>query len=148
MEPIKVLFLCTGNTCRSQMAEGLAQYMGGDRVIVYSAGSNPAGTIAERSFIVMNEVGIDITGQRSEGMDQYNGQPFDWVITLCGHANEVCSNWPGMGKRVHWPIADPYCARGSEENRLAVYRDSRNTIYDYLLNWFAEIGIEPKPLPK
>ena len=147
MEPLKILFLCTGNTCRSQMAEGLAQYMGGDRVIVYSAGSNPSGTIAERSFKVMDEVGIDIHGQRSEGMDLYIGQPFDWVITLCGHANEVCPNWPGMGKRIHWPIPDPFCARGSEEDRLNVYRESRDLIYEYLQKWFEEIGIEPKALP-
>jgi len=147
MEPIRILFLCTGNTCRSQMAEGLAQYIGGDRVIVYSAGSNPAGTIAERSYTVMEKVGIDITGQMSEGMDEYIGQPFDRVITLCGHADEVCPDWPAMGERRHWPIPDPYCARGSEENRLAAYRESRDMIYDYLLEWFAEIGIEPKPLP-
>jgi arsenate reductase len=130
------------------MAEGLAQYMGGDKFIVYSAGSNPTGTIAELTYVVMEELGIDIRRQRSEGMDMYINQPFDWVITLCGHANEVCPNWPGMGKRVHWPIPDPFSARGSGEQRLKVYRESRDLIYDYLLKWFDEIGIEPKALPK
>ncbi|MCP4230312.1 MAG: arsenate reductase ArsC [bacterium] len=147
MDPVKVLFICTGNTCRSQMAEGLAQYIGGDRVIVYSAGSNPSGTVAARSYVVMEEVGIDIHGQRSEGLDIYIGQTFDWVITLCGHANEVCPNWPGMGERRYWPIPDPYCARGSEDDRLTAYRESRDMIYDYLLEWFTEIGVESKPLP-
>lgn len=148
MEPIKVLFLCTGNTCRSQMAEGLAQYMGGDKVIVYSAGSNPMGKIAELSYAVMGEIGIDIHGQYSKGMDEYIGQPFDWVITLCGHANEVCPNWPGMGKRIHWPIPDPYSAPGGEKERLMAYRESRDLVYDYLLKWFGEIGIKLKDLPK
>jgi arsenate reductase len=142
--PVTILFVCTGNSCRSQMAEGLARFLGGDAVDVYSAGTNPIG-IVERTYKVMEEIGVDISGQTSDPVEIYIGQPFDYVITLCGHAEAMCPTWAGSGKRLHWPVPDPYSVQGTEEHMMAAYRFARDTIRDKIIAFFGEIGIKPEP---
>jgi len=122
------------------MAEGLARFLGAGAADVYSAGTNPIG-IVERTYAVMEEVGVDIAGQTSDPLEMYVGQPFDYVITLCDNAEEHCPFWTGSGKRLHWPVADPYGAYGTEEQVMAAYRRARDTIRDRLLNFFEEIGV-------
>ncbi|UCE28209.1 MAG: arsenate reductase ArsC [Candidatus Coatesbacteria bacterium] len=139
-EPVTILFVCTGNSCRSQMAEGLARFLGGSAVDAYSAGTNPIG-IVERTHTVMGEIGVDISGQASDPLETYVGQPFDYVITLCGHAEAMCPTWTGSGERLHWPVADPYSVQGTEAGIMAAYRSARDTIRDELIEFFSEIGI-------
>jgi arsenate reductase len=139
-EPINILFVCTGNSCRSQMAEGLTRFFSGSAVDAYSAGTNPIG-IVERTYKVMEEIGVDISGQTSDPLEMYIGQPFDYVITLCAHAEAICPTWAGSGKRLHWPIADPYSVQGTEEHMMAAYRSARDAIRDELIEFFGEIGI-------
>ena len=102
----RVLFVCTGNRARSQMAEGLLRDLAGDRFEVYSAGTIPSG-ISEYTIEAMREIGIDISGQRSKSVDEFAGQEFDHVITVCDSARQVCPVFPGEGERLHWDIEDP-----------------------------------------
>lgn len=139
-EAVNILFVCTGNSCRSQMAEGLARFLGGDAVDVYSAGTNPIG-IVERTYKVMKEIGVDISGQTSDPLEIYIGQPFDYVITLCGHAEAMCPTWNGSGKRFHWPVPDPYSVQGGEEEIIAAYRSARDMIRNTIIEFFGEIGV-------
>ncbi|RME43594.1 MAG: arsenate reductase ArsC [Chloroflexi bacterium] len=126
----RVLVLCTGNSCRSQMAEGLIRHLGGDRFEVYSAGSNPAGYVHPLAVQVMAEIGIDISRHRSKHMNQFIDEPFDYVITVCDAAAEACPVFPGPAQRLHWPFDDPAKAEGSEGQRLAVFRRVRDEIRD------------------
>ncbi len=103
----RVLFVCTGNSCRSQMAEGWANRLGAGRLEAHSAGVNPFGVV-RLTVEVMAEAGVDISHQRSKGVDEFLGEEFDYVITLCDNARELCPYFPGEGKRLHWPIDDPY----------------------------------------
>ena len=102
----RVLFVCTGNRARSQMAEGLLRDLAGDRFEVYSAGTIPSG-ISEYTIEAMREIGIDVSGQRSKSVEEFNGQSFDYVITVCDSARQVCPVFPGEGERLHWDIEDP-----------------------------------------
>ena len=102
----RVLFVCTGNRARSQMAEGLLRDLAGDRFEVYSAGTIPS-DISEYTIEAMREIGIDISGQRSKSVDEFAGQEFDHVITVCDSARQVCPVFPGEGERLHWDIEDP-----------------------------------------
>jgi arsenate reductase len=122
------------------MAEGLARFLGGDAVDAYSAGTNPIG-IVERTYKVMEEIGVDISGQTSDPLETYIGQPFDYVITLCDHAEAICPTWTGSGKSLHWPIPDPYSVQGGEEKIIAAYRSARDTIRNKIIEFFAEIGV-------
>lgn len=140
-EPITILFVCTGNSCRSQMAEGLARYLGGDAVDAYSAGVYPIG-IVERTYAVMDEISVSISGQTSDSIDFYVGQPFDYVITLCSYAEETCPSWTGVGERLHWPVPDPYSAPGTEDQVIAAYRLARDMIRDRVIGLFEEVGVE------
>jgi arsenate reductase (thioredoxin) len=127
---LKILFLCTGNSCRSQMAEGLARSLKGDIIEAYSAGTEPKG-LDQRAVKVMAEIGIDISGQRSKHVDEFTGLTFDYVITLCGHAQEVCPFFPGGAKNVHHGFEDPpelSKKAESEEEALVVYRRVRDEI--------------------
>ena len=101
-----VLILCTGNSARSQMAEGLFRHEGGGEWEVYSAGTRPTKVRAE-AIAAMAELGIDISGHRSKSVDEFAGREFDLVITVCDHANEICPVFPGKTKRLHWPFEDP-----------------------------------------
>ncbi len=135
----RVLFLCTGNSCRSQMAEGWLRHLAGERFAVSSAGTRPSGLNAT-AVQVMGERGIDISGQRSKSVDEFSNQSFDYVITVCDNAKESCPIFDGGGRRLHWSFADPATARGSEEERLAVFRRVRDEIEHRIRNFLKEAG--------
>jgi arsenate reductase (thioredoxin) len=120
-EPISVLFVCTGNSARSIMAETLLRHHGGDRFEVYSAGTEPRG-INPLTRRVLEDAGIDATGVRSKSVNEYLGQEFDYVVTVCDEARQVCPVFPGVHESLHWGYEDPAEAVGTEEERLAVFR--------------------------
>jgi arsenate reductase len=124
-----VLFLCTHNSARSQMAEGVLRHLAGDRFDVHSAGTE-ATAVRPQAIEVMCELGIDISGQESKTLERYLGQPFDYVITVCDEANEACPVFPGAIRRLHWSFEDPAQATGSEEERLCVFRSVRKQIVE------------------
>ena len=130
-EKIRVLILCTGNSARSQMAEGLLRHMGEGRFEVHSAGTM-ASFVRPQAIEAMREIGIDISGHRSKSVDEFAGQEFDYVITVCDNANENCPVFPGKTKRIHWSFDDPAEALGTEEEKLAVFRRVRNEIAEKL----------------
>src|SRR5918998_1547571 len=136
MAKSRVLILCTGNSARSQMAEGLLRHLAGDRAEVFSAG-------VERSFVrpqaieAMRERGIDITGQRSKSVDEFSGQEFDYVITVCDNANERCPVFPGRTERIHWSFDDPAAAQGDDGAKLAVFCRVRDEIREKLREFIA-----------
>ena len=123
----RVLFLCTHNSARSQMAEGLLRDMAGDRFEAMSAGTE-ATHVRPLAIRAMRELGVDISGQESKTLDRYLREPFDYVITVCDDANEACPFFPGAANRLHWSFEDPLRAEGSEEERLAVFRSVRDGI--------------------
>src|ERR687893_3323044 len=127
MEKTKVLFLCTHNSARSQMAEGLLRHLAGERFEVMSAGT-VATQVRPLAVRAMEELGIDISGQESTNMARYLGEPFDYVITVCDEANEACPFFPRAKNRLHWSFEDPAQATGSEEERLGVFRTARDKI--------------------
>jgi arsenate reductase len=121
-----VLILCTGNSCRSHIAEGFLRAAAGDRVNVQSAGSQPTGQVHPLAIQVMAEVGIDISGHRSKPLKEFLGQPIRTVITVCGNLDQSCPVFPGQLQRHHWPFLDPAKATGSEEEILASFRRVRD----------------------
>ncbi len=123
----RVLFLCTHNSARSQMAEGVLRNLGEDRFEVHSAGTE-ATRVRPLAVRAMDEIGIDISGQESKTLEQYLGEPFDYVITVCDEANEACPFFPGAKNRLHWSFRDPSRATGSDEERLEVFREVRDEI--------------------
>jgi arsenate reductase (thioredoxin) len=123
----RVLVLCTGNSARSQMAEGLLRHDGGGAFVVESAGVE-ASFVRPQAIAVMHELGIDISGHRSKCVDEFLGQDFDYVITVCDNANERCPVFPGSTERIHWSFDDPAAATGTEEAKLAVFRRVRDEI--------------------
>src|SRR5690348_11704360 len=127
MSKRRVLFLCTHNSARSQMAEGLLRHLAGDRFAVFSAGTE-ATHVRPLAIQAMAEVGIDIAGQESKTLARYLGQPFDAVITVCDQANASCPFFPGAKERLHWSFPDPSQARGTEDDQFAVYRQVRDAI--------------------
>ena len=131
MEKTKVLFLCTHNSARSQMAEGLVRHLAGDRFEVMSAGTE-ATHVRPLAVRAMDEVGIDISGQEPKTLDRYLGEPFDYVITVCEEANEACPFFPGAAERLHWSLPDPAAAQGTEEQRLEVFQSVRDLLRDYI----------------
>ena len=122
-----VIFVCTGNSCRSQMAQGLLTFLGNGRFDAFSAGTDPHG-LNPLAVSVMDELGIDISAYRSEGVDWYAEHHFDFAITVCDRAKETCPVFPGGGKRLHWSFEDPAAATGTNEERLAVFRLVRDEI--------------------
>src|SRR5215217_5237837 len=127
MEKTKVLFLCTHNSARSQMAEGLLRHLAGDRFEAMSAGTE-ATRVRALAVRAMEEVRVDISGQESKTLNRYLDETFDYVITVCDDANEACPFSPGAASRLHWSFEDPSKAECSEEERLAVFRSARNQI--------------------
>ncbi len=119
--PIRVLFVCTGNSARSVMAEALVRTKGGATFDVHSAGTDPRG-IDPLTVRVLTEAGIDASGARSKSVTEYLGQQFDYVVTVCDEARQVCPIFPGVHESLHWGCEDPAEARGTEEERLAVFR--------------------------
>ena len=123
----RVLILCTGNSARSQMAEGLLRHDGGGRFAVFSAGVSPS-HVRPEAIEAMREAGIDITTQHSKSVDEYAGQAFDYVITVCDNAREQCPVYPAQTERIHWSFDDPAAADGDAAARLAVFRRVRDEI--------------------
>ena len=120
-DPIRVLFVCTGNSARSVMAEALLRQHGGDAFEVHSAGTEPKG-INPLTLRVLAEAGIDASWARSKSVDEYLDQSFDYVVTVCDEARQSCPVFPGVHESLHWGYVDPAVAEGSEEERLAVFR--------------------------
>lgn len=123
-----VLILCTGNSCRSHLAEGILRAAAGGLFEVASAGSNPAGYVHPLAIRVMQEIGIDISSHRSKHLSEFLDRPVQTVITVCGRADQVCPAFPGQVNRYHWGFDDPAHATGSEEEQLAVFRRVRDEI--------------------
>ena len=135
----RVLILCTGNSARSQMAEGLLRHAAGDRFEVQSAGTRP-GKVRPEAITVMGELGVDISAHRSKHVNEFQGQSFDYVLTVCDNAKESCPVFPGHAKRIHNAFEDPAALQGTEEERLALFRRVRNKIRDYLKTFPANAG--------
>lgn len=123
-----VLILCTGNSCRSHLAEGILRAAAGDLLDVQSAGSNPAGYVHPLAVRAMAEIGIDLSAHRSKHMNDFLGTPIETVITVCGKADQACPVFPGQVNRHHWPFDDPAHATGTEAEQLAVFRRVRDEI--------------------
>ncbi|EEF57359.1 arsenate reductase ArsC [Pedosphaera parvula] len=123
-----VLILCTGNSCRSHLAEGILKAVAGDFLDVQSAGSKPAGYVHPLAIKVMAEIGIDISHHRSKPLTEFLNQKVTTVITVCGNADQVCPIFPGQLNRHHWPFYDPAHAQGTEEEKLQVFRQVRDEI--------------------
>ncbi len=133
----RVLFVCTGNSARSQMAEGLMRHLAGDRFEVASAGTHPS-FVRPEAIAVMRELGVDISGHRSKSLDEFLEQPFDFVITVCDQARQSCPVFPGPARRIHWSLEDPAAAQGSEQERLAVFRRVRDELNERIRAFLAE----------
>jgi len=121
-----VLILCTGNSCRSHLAEGILRAAANELMDVQSAGSKPAGHVHPLAIRVMKEIGIDISGHRSKHLNEFLQQPIETVITVCGNADQACPMFPGQVNRYHWGFDDPAHATGTEEEKLAVFRRVRD----------------------
>ena len=137
--PARILVLCTGNSCRSIFAEALFRELGGDRVVVESAGSVPAGAVNPRTERVLDELGIDHSWARSKSMTQFLDRPFDHVITVCDDAAEACPTFPGPAVRTHWSIPDPAKATGSDDEIMAVYRSTYADLRERISGFLATL---------
>lgn len=134
----RVLFLCTGNSARSQMAEAFLRLHGSDRFEAYSAGLEPKG-INPYTRRVLAEVGIDMAGHSSKDLSAYLGKMhFGYLITVCGNAEERCPVFPGVGLRLHWPFEDPAAYEGNDDEKLAKFREVRDQIEARILAWLEE----------
>lgn len=123
-----VLILCTGNSCRSHLAEGILRAAAGDVLNVQSAGSNPAGYVHPLAIKAMAEIDIDISAHRSKHLNEFLNQPVETVITVCGNADQACPIFPGQVNRRHWAFYDPAKAEGNDEQKLQVFRQVRDEI--------------------
>ena len=133
----RVLILCTGNSARSQMAEGMLRQMAGDRFEVSSAGVSPT-SVRSEAIEAMRELDIDISSQRSKSIDAFTGQSFDYVITVCDNANEQCPIFPPGTERIHWSFDDPAEASGDDNSRLSAFSRVRDEIRERLQLFVAE----------
>ena len=141
MSKTKVLFVCSHNSARSQMAEGFLRHLGGDAFEAASAGTEP-GELHPLAVDVMAEAGIDISGQRAKAVDDFVRQRFDYVITVCDDAREACPFFPGAARRLHWSLPDPSAASGSREERLSVFRAVRDEVRRRLEEFLEGAGRE------
>jgi arsenate reductase len=130
----KILVLCTGNSARSQMGEGLFRHEGGGQYEIHSAGTKPS-RIRPEAVAVMKEIGIDISGHRSKSVDEFSGQSFDYVVTVCDSARDNCPLFPADIERIHWSFEDPAAVEGNDEVRLAAFRRIRDQIQEYVRNF-------------
>jgi len=138
----RVLILCTGNSCRSQMAEALWRQMGGEQWEVFSAGSHPAGFVTPGAVAAMREIGVDISGNESKPLEQFVDQAFDVVVTVCDNAREACPVFPNAKEMLHWPFEDPTFASGDEETRAARFRETREAIAENIRAYLAaSVGV-------
>ena len=138
MDKKRVLILCTGNSARSQMAEGLLRHDAGEQFDVESAGTKP-GIVRPEAIAAMKELGMDISGHRSKHVDEFEGQHFDYVITVCDNAKEACPVFFGAATRLHHSFDDPAAVNGSDDERLAVFRRVRGELRAYLAD-FSKAG--------
>jgi len=136
MKKLQVLVLCTGNSARSQMAEGLLRHDAGDRFDVVSAGTHPT-RLRPEAVAAMREVGIDISGHWSKPVDAFVAREFDYVITVCDSARESCPVFPAKTQRIHWSIEDPAAVEGGELARLAAFREARDDLRSHIQRWIA-----------
>jgi arsenate reductase len=132
----RLLVLCTGNSARSQMGEGLFRAEGGDGYEVFSAGTKPS-IVRPEAIAAMKEIGIDISSHRSKPVDEFAGQNFDYVVTVCDYARDNCPVFPGGTERIHWSFEDPAAVEGDESERLAAFRRIRNQIHERVKTFFA-----------
>jgi len=132
--PLRVLFLCTGNSCRSQMAEALLRHFGGEDFAVYSAGTDPK-PIHPLTRQVMAELDLDLSAHRSKDLREFLGQSFDYVITVCDRARDNCPTFPGDNVRIHWGFADPAAAPGDDNAQRMVFRRVRYEINERIRVW-------------
>ncbi len=143
MTKTRVLFLCTHNSARSQMAEGLLRHIGGDKFEVESAGTEKT-QVQPLAMEAMQEIGVDISRHTSKTLDQFRSQAWDYVITVCARANESCPTFPGDTKRIHWGFDDPSAAAGSHDEKVRVYRRVRDELVGRLRQ-FAVIAERERP---
>ncbi len=136
----RILVLCTGNSARSQMGEGLFRKEGGADYEVASAGTAPS-RVRPEAVAVMNEIGIDISGHRSKSIDEFTGQHFDYVVTVCDNARDQCPVFPGRAERIHWSLEDPAAVQGSEPERLAAFRRIRDQLHQNVREFFTSSRI-------
>ena len=135
----RVLFLCTHNSARSQMAEGILRRLGGDRVEAASAGTEVT-RVHPLALREMSERGIDISGQRSKHLNELLGERFDYVVTVCDHANESCPIFPGDPERIHWSIPDPSAVEGDEETRQAAFKRAADELMARIRSLFTDLS--------
>lgn len=134
----RILVLCTGNSARSQMGEGLFRHEGGKGWEVFSAGTRPS-LVRPEAIAVMREIGIDISGHRSKSVDEFTGEPFDYVVTVCDNARDNCPVFPNAKQQIHWSFEDPAAVEGSEELRLASFRRIRDQIHEQVRTFFQRL---------
>jgi arsenate reductase (thioredoxin) len=132
----RILVLCTGNSARSQMGEGLFRHEGQGDYQVESAGTTPS-TVRPEAIAVMKEIGIDISGHRSKSVAEFEGQGFDYVVTVCDNARDNCPFFPAGTERIHWSLEDPAAVQGSEQERLAAFRRIRDQIHEKVKGFVA-----------
>ena len=135
----KILVLCTGNSARSQMGEGLFRAEGGAGVEVFSAGTRPS-ALRPEATAVMKEIGIDISRHRSKSVDEFSGQVFDYVVTVCDNARDTCPVFPAGSKLMHWSFEDPAAVEGSEAERLSAFRRIRDQMHVRVKAFFEDGG--------
>ena len=133
-----ILILCTGNSARSQMAEGIARHLFGDRFEVFSAGTHPS-LVRPEAIKAMAEIGIDISGHRSKSVEEFAGREIDYVLTVCDNARENCPYFPARTKVIHHSFDDPAAVEGDEETRLAAFREVRDQIREYAASELDEL---------
>lgn len=147
MDSRRVLFVCTHNSARSQMAEGMVRAWGSDRFEPYSGGTDPR-PVRDEAVTVMREIGIDISHQTSKHLSLYLSQPFHWVITVCDDARETCPVFPGAEETAHWSIADPSATMGDPEERLGAFRRARDDLRNRIHMFVLAGGREDLPAPE
>ena len=145
-EPTRVLFVCSHNSARSQMAEGMVRAWGGDRFAAFSAGTE-ASDVRPEAIAVMGEIGIDISGHTSKTIVPFLGEAFAWVITVCDAAKESCPVIPGAAQQAHWSIDDPSTVEGGEEERLEAFRAARDHLRDRVHTFLLAAGRADLPQP-
>ena|ERR1035437_6874561 len=133
----KILVLCTGNSARSQMGEGLFRSEGGAGFEIYSAGTKPS-FVRPEAIAVMGEIGIDISGHRSKSVDEFSGRSIDYVVTVCDNARDNCPVFPAGAERLHWSFEDPAAVQGSEQERLVAFRRIRDRIHERVKAFFRD----------
>lgn len=137
MKKLSVLVLCTGNSARSQMAEGILRHVGGEKFAVESAGVAPS-SVRPEAVEAMRELGIDISKHHSKSVDEFVDRRFDCIITVCDNAKESCPVFPGYANRIHWSFEDPAAVEGNYEERLSVFRKVRDQIMEHMQNFISE----------